>query len=90
MVAAQKAVYGDEPSLAGDRREGRCLLSYRTPGGWVTMSKAILTEVLGEGRDATIGGLPDDVVNVLKLTCPDLVAVPEDVLRGSSGDVFEP
>src|SRR6185503_9589802 len=49
MVAAHKADAYEEPQLLSDRREGRCLLSYKTPGGWVAITKDILTEVLGEG-----------------------------------------
>jgi hypothetical protein len=62
----------DEPRLLSDRREGRCLLSYKTPGGWVAITKDLLTEVLGEGRDAKIVGLPPTAVDVLKLMCPNL------------------
>jgi hypothetical protein len=76
IVAAHKADFSDEPHLSSDRREGKCLLSYRTPGGWVAITKAILTEVLGEGRDAKIVGLPPVAVEVLKLMCPRLVARP--------------
>jgi hypothetical protein len=73
LVAAHKADAHEEPHLLSDRREGRCLLSYKTPGGWVAMTKDILTEVLGEGRDVKIAGLPPEAVEVLKLTCPNLV-----------------
>jgi len=73
LVAAQKAVYEDESSLLSDRREGKCVVSYETSGGWVAITKAILTEVLGAGRDVKIVGLPDATVEVLKLTCPNLV-----------------
>jgi len=73
-VAAHKADYSDEPRLLSDRREGRCLVSYQTGGGWVAMTKAVLTEVVGAGRDVKIVGLPPAAVGVLKLMCPDLVA----------------
>jgi hypothetical protein len=46
---AHTAVAYDEAQLLSDRREGRCLLSYQTPGGWVAISKAILTEVMELG-----------------------------------------
>jgi hypothetical protein len=62
----------DQIQLLRDRREGRCLLSYETPGGWVAISKAVLTEVLGAGRDAKITGLPPVAVGVLKLACRSL------------------
>jgi hypothetical protein len=63
----------DEARLLSDRREGRCLVSYRTPGGWVAISKTILTEVLGAGRDANIDGLSSPAARVLTLMCPTLV-----------------
>ena len=61
-----------------DRREGRCLLSYETAGGWVAISKDVLTEVLGAGRDAKIA-LPPVAAGVLQLMSPGLVVLPEDV-----------
>jgi hypothetical protein len=67
----------DESRLLSDQREGRCLLSYQTPGGWVAITKDILTEVLGEGRDAKIVGLPPVAVDVLKLMCRSLVILPD-------------
>ena len=73
IVAAHKADAYDEPHLLSDRREGRCVLSYKTPGGWVAITKAILTEVLGAGRDVKIVGLPPVAAGVLKLMCPNLV-----------------
>ena len=76
MVAAHKADAYDETHLLSDRREGKCVLSYKTPGGWVAITKAILTEVLGAGRDVKIVGLPPVAVGVLKLMCPNLVVLP--------------
>ena len=70
LVAAHKAEYHDEARILSDRREGRCVLSYRTSGGWVAVSKAVLTEVLGTGRDVTIGGLPPTAAEALKLMYP--------------------
>ena len=73
IVAAHKADSSGETHLLSDRREGRCVLSYKTPGGWVAITKAILTEVLGAGRDVKIVGLPAEAVGVLKLTCRNLI-----------------
>jgi hypothetical protein len=78
MVAAHKADSYDEVQLLSDRREGRCVLSYKTSGGWVAITKAILTEVLGAGHDVKIAGLPAVAVGVLKLMCPNLVVLPEN------------
>jgi hypothetical protein len=86
IVAAHKADAYDEPRLLSDRREGKYVLSYKTPGGWVAITKAILTEVLGAGRDVKIVGLPAVAVGVLKLMCPNLVVLPENI-PSSSGDV---
>ena len=67
----------DEIRLLSDRREGKCLVSYQTPGGWAAISKTILTEVLGAGRDAKIVGLPPVAVEALTLMYPNLVVLPD-------------
>jgi hypothetical protein len=58
-----------DEQLSSDRREGKFVLSYETPSGWRAITKGILTEVLGAGRDAKIVGLPPAAVEVLKLMC---------------------
>jgi hypothetical protein len=63
----------EQKQLLDSRLEGEFLLSYRTSGGWVAISKDILTEVLGTGRDVKIMGLPPAAAGVLKLMCPNLV-----------------
>ena len=73
IVAAHKADFYDEPQLLSDRREGKYVLSYKTPGGWVAVTKSVLTEVLGAGRDAKIVGLPSVAVETLTLMCPNLL-----------------
>jgi hypothetical protein len=82
IVASHQADYYDQPNLLSDRREGKCLLSYQTPGGWVAITKASLTEVLGVGRDVKIAGLPPVAVGVLKLMCPNLVVLLENAPPG--------
>ncbi len=74
LVAAGRAEAWDESRLLKDREEGELLVSYRTPGGWTAISKDLLTDVLGEGRDVRITGLPADAAAVLRLMCPGLVA----------------
>ena len=69
-VTAGHAVACDECHLLRERREGKCVLSYKTPGGWVAVTKDILTDVVGMGRDARIVGLPPDAAGVLRLMCP--------------------
>jgi hypothetical protein len=75
LVAAQKAVACDESALLNARREGKYLLTHKTPGGWVAVTKDILTEVLGAGQDMKIVGLPPAATGVLTLTCPGLAVV---------------
>jgi hypothetical protein len=77
LVAAGKAAAYDEPQLLHSRVEGEFIVSYRTPRGWVAVTKDALTEVVGAGRDATIAGLPREAAHVLKLMCGDLAALTE-------------
>jgi hypothetical protein len=62
------------PSTTNDRREGKYLVTYDTPGGSVGISKDVLTGVLGAGQDATVKGLPPAAAEILRLACPTLVA----------------
>jgi hypothetical protein len=78
LVAAHKADFCEERQISSDRQEGRCILSYETPGGWVAITKTILTEVLGAGRDTKIVGLPPVAIGVLHLMCPTLVILPQN------------
>ena len=59
--------------LLHERREGTFIVSYETSGGWVAITKDVLTEVLAAGRDTKILGLPGAAAAVLRLMCPDLV-----------------
>ena len=68
-MTAHKAESYDEAQFLTDRGEGKFLVSYETPGGWLAITKTVLTEVLGEGRDAKIVGLPPAAAGVLKLMC---------------------
>jgi hypothetical protein len=74
IVAAHQAVSCTQSQLLHSRFEGEFVVSYKTPGGWVAITKDILTEVLGAGRDAKIAGLPLAAAGVLRLMCPNLVA----------------
>jgi hypothetical protein len=77
MVAAQKAHPYEESRLLRDRQEGMFIVSYKTPGGWAAITKDILTEELGAGRDVKLVGLPNAAAGVLRLMCPNLVILPE-------------
>ena len=89
LVAAHKADSCAETQLLSDRREGKCVLSYQTPGGWVAITKSILTDVLGEGRDVKIGGLPPVAPGVLTLMCPGLVKL-EPIFRPQASETWIP
>jgi hypothetical protein len=58
-----------------------CLVSYRTPRGWVAIPKTVLSDVLEAGEDVKVAGLPATAVSVLQLMCPDLVSTAEDLAR---------
>ena len=74
IVAAQSAEGYDEAQLLRDRLEGHFVVSYATSGGWVAITKDVLTEVLGAGRDVKIVGLPRVAAERLSLMCRALIA----------------
>jgi hypothetical protein len=74
IVGTGKAQPCEQPRLLGDQQEGMYLVSYQTSGGWVAISKNLLTEVLGEGRDVNIEGLPASARQALQLLYPQLLA----------------
>jgi hypothetical protein len=74
-VAAGKADAYAETELLSDRREGKFMVSYATAGGWVALTKAMLSEVLGAGRDVTLAGVPCSAADALKLMHPRLVVL---------------
>jgi hypothetical protein len=67
IVAAHKAESSDQTPLLHSRLEGEFILSYKTSGGWVAITKDILTEILGAGHDVKIVGLPRAAAAVLRL-----------------------
>lgn len=74
IVAAQKAIAIDQTQLLSDRQEGHFVVSYETQGGWVAITKDVLTEVLGAGSDVQVVGLPGVAAERLRLMGRDLVA----------------
>jgi hypothetical protein len=74
-IAAGRATRCDQAELLHDRTEGEFVLSYPTAGGWVGISKDVLTEIVGAGQSARIFDLPATAAAVLRLTCPGLVEV---------------
>lgn len=61
LVAEQKAEPYDQKQLLHERMEGEFLVSYQTSGGWVAVTK----DVLSEGVDIT--DLPREAAEVLRL-----------------------
>jgi hypothetical protein len=73
LVSAHKAQAKDQGDLLHCRLEGEFVVSYQTECGWVALTKDLLTEELGEGRDVKLAAAPPGVVEVLALMCPGLV-----------------
>lgn len=73
LVAAGQATAKDEQDLLYCRLEGEYLVSYQSAGGWVGISKDVLTEVVGAGQQIKLPDLPPPAAAVLQLMCPPLV-----------------
>ena len=63
--------------MTTDWKEARFLASAERDGHRFGVSKVILTLITSRGQDAVIGGVPHTVVDVLHLTCPEIMAVPD-------------
>jgi hypothetical protein len=74
ITGAGKAQACEPARMQAERREGMFLVSCQTPGGWLAVSKNVLTDVLGTGIDAGLTGLPDTAAQALELMYPQLVA----------------
>ena len=61
--------------VIADRAEGRFLASGHSESGWFGISKVPLTLHLSQGKDALIADVPAAVIDMLRMTCPDLLAV---------------
>jgi hypothetical protein len=75
LVAGRKAIFKEQDDLLHCRDEGEFLVSYETVGGWLAITKDMLTDVLGAGRDVKIEGLPRAAADALGLLCPNLVVM---------------
>lgn len=73
-LEAGKATQQNEGDLLHCRMEGEFLASFETEGGWVGISKDLLTDVLGNGVDAALEDLPPASAALLAKMCPALVA----------------
>jgi hypothetical protein len=72
-VAVRMAEAKELQDILFCRLEGEYVVSYRTEQGCVGITKDMLTEVVGAGKDARLAGLPKEAVDVLRLMCPELV-----------------
>jgi hypothetical protein len=59
--------------LIVDRSEGRYLASTRSGDEWFGISKVILTSFTSQGTDVVISAVPEAAIDVLQLTCPEIV-----------------
>jgi hypothetical protein len=75
LVTERKALWNDEAQLLHSRTEGEFLVSYATASGWVAITKDVLTDIVGAGRDAKVSGLTRDAAHVLRLMCPELALI---------------
>ena len=60
--------------MIADRSEGRFLACEHSGSGWFGVSKVPLTLCLSQGKDALIADVPANVIDVLRMTCPELLA----------------
>jgi hypothetical protein len=67
--------------LVADRAEGRLLACVDAGGGWFGVSKVPLTLCTSKGKDALITDVPPGAIDVLRLTCPELLVVTGEDLR---------
>jgi hypothetical protein len=61
--------------LLADRNEGRFLASVECEGKWFGISKVILSVITSQGQDALVTDVPAAAIEVLRLTCPELVRI---------------
>ncbi len=87
-VAAHEAEFKHQADLLYCRLEGEFVVSYPSAGGWVGISKDLLTEVVGAGGDVKLAGLPVEAVKVLELMCTELVVRPGSSTTDAGGGVL--
>jgi hypothetical protein len=75
LAASSGAIAYPKGRLLSDLKEGRFLASCEIDGKWFAISKIVLTALTSQGRDALITGVPRAAIDVLRLTCPELIAM---------------
>jgi len=58
-----------------DRKEGRFLASAEIDGKWFGVSKVLLTACICRRKAALITDVPQPVVDILRMTCPELLVI---------------
>ena len=61
--------------LVADRAEGRLLACAQADGAWFGVSKAPLTLFITHGQDALLTDVPHEVIDVLRVVCPEVLVV---------------
>ena len=69
------ATYMSADRMAADRSEGRFLACCNAEGAWFGVSKVLLTLCLSREKDALITDVPPAVIDLLQVTCPELLVV---------------
>jgi hypothetical protein len=87
LVDDGKADTYGQRELLHSRTEGEFLVSYETPGGWVAITKDVLTDVVGAGQEAEVR-LPRAAAETLRLMCLGLADFAETSTR--SQEVGQP
>jgi hypothetical protein len=75
LALASGATAFPKSQILSDRKEGRYLASAESNGHWFAVSKVLLTMCLCQGKDASITDVPVAVLDILRLTCRDVLVV---------------
>ena len=57
--------------LVADWAEGRFLACVHSEGAWFGISKVLLTLFTSQGKDALITDVPREVIEALRIVCPE-------------------
>jgi hypothetical protein len=73
LASASGATLRPKSQILIDRQEGRFLASCESNGYWFAISKVPVTTMVSQGKDAAIAGVPPALLEILRLTSPDLL-----------------